>query len=84
MIIRKALFVSFLVVLLASPAIAWESEDRTDNPNELKYNPMDNEWSYEKPDSVIKYNPQENKWDYTKPDSELKYNPMENKWEYTK
>lgn len=76
------------MLVLASPAFAWElnnnSQDRTSKPNELKYNPVENQWSYEKPDSQLKYNPNENKFEYTAPNSELKYNPMENKFEYTK
>lgn len=48
----------------------------------LRYNPMENRWSYESTKDDLKYNPMENKWSYENQDSSLRYNPMENKWEY--
>ena len=48
---------------------------------ELRYNPFESEWSYERPGETLQYNPYEGSWDYERPDSELRYNPFENRWE---
>jgi len=48
---------------------------------ELRYNPLDSEWSYERPSKTLQYNPYESEWEYAEPDSELRYNPYENRWE---
>jgi len=48
---------------------------------ELRYNPFESEWSYERPRETLQYNPFEGEWGYERPDSELLYNPFEGKWE---
>lgn len=53
-------------------------------PDILRYNAPEGEWSYEKPDAQLKYNPMEKEWEYAEPEERLKYNPLENEWEYAK
>jgi len=48
---------------------------------ELRYNPFESDWSYERPRETLQYNPFESEWSYERPDSELRYNPFENRWE---
>lgn len=50
--------------------------------DELKYNPYQNKWSYERPESEIIYNPYEKKFEYGQ--DFPKYNPYNNKFEVQK
>jgi len=70
------LFISLPTLCLAQP--------RNIQQNELKYNPFENTWSYERPNAQLQYNPFENKWDYGRPETTPLYNPFTNKWEIQK
>ncbi len=48
---------------------------------ELRYNPFESEWSYERPGETLQYNPHEGDWEYAPPDSQLRYNPFSGEWE---
>ena len=48
---------------------------------QLRYNPFESEWSYERPGETLQYNSFESEWSYERPDSQLRYNPFENRWE---
>jgi|GEM_PF-5733725 hypothetical protein len=67
----------FILLLTTSQIFARE-------PNELKFNPIQQEWSYERRNSELKYNPFEDKFQNAPRDSELRFNPMERRWEYEK
>lgn len=85
---------ALIIIFTTSPALAWEYQPIQSlqvwqapvqvqpMPSVNKYNPMNNSWGYEKPESVNKYNPMEKTWSYEAPTSPLKYNPMSDKWEY--
>lgn len=72
----KTLFIAILVFVLSGPAFADDSE--------LRYNALEDSWSYEDPENELKYNVLENSWSYEDPESHLKYNPLENRWEYAR
>lgn len=50
--------------------------------DELKYNSLQNTWSYEDPKAAPKYNSFSNKWEMATPDEQLKYNSFQNTWSY--
>jgi len=71
----KILMTMALILILSGPAFADDSE--------LRYNYMEDSWSYESSQNDLKYNPMEDHWSYEDPDSELKYNFMEDRWEWS-
>ena len=75
----KTLLIAILILFLSGPAFA--DQDQLDR---LRYNPMENNWSYESSQDDLKYNAMENSWSYEAPDSELKYNPMKDRWEFAR
>jgi hypothetical protein len=76
----KTLLIALLFISLTTLCFA----QRDMQQNELKYNPMEKTWSYEKPNAQLQYNPFENKWDYGRPETTPLYNPFTNKWEIQK
>lgn len=74
------LFISFTTICFAQQM----NHDGVMQQNELKYNPMESTWSYERPNSQLQYNAYEGKWDYGRPGTSPEYNPFNNKWEIQK
>lgn len=91
---RKVLILAMAILLVASVAgcnhytrtsmserrLWYQPQER----DRLRYNSMENRWSYEKPSSSLRYNPFENRWEYAEPGGRLRYNPFENSWEYAR
>jgi hypothetical protein len=78
---------TILIVLLVLPGLLCAQGTYKYNhrpENELKYNPFENTWTYERKDSQLQYNPFENKWEYTIEGAQLLYNPFSGKWEFEK
>ena len=81
-------FNCILIVFLAFIVVCWGGDswgnctrDKDQKQQELKYDPYDNRWSYERPEATLKYNPYENEWQYKEKNEMFKYNPYEDKWE---
>jgi hypothetical protein len=51
--------------------------------DELKYNPYDHKWSYERSDSEIEYNAMEQRHEWVEPGEVLQFNSFENRYEYS-
>ena len=89
---KKIFIATILTLFLFSPVLADDENDflfdepdsRQDQQDELMFNPPENSWHYESPDSELQYNPMEKRFEYVEPGEELKFNPMENEWEYAK
>ena len=58
-----------------------QSADVPEDEPQLKYNAMDDKWSYENKEDILHYNPMESKWEFAPPDALNYYNAMEDKWE---
>lgn len=70
------------VLFLAGSVLAGQKYNPMENrwetvPNrektQLRYNPHENDWSYQSPQAQPEYNPHENRWDWQP-------NPYEMKW----
>ena len=77
-----------IIVFLAFATVCWGGDswenctrDKDQKQRELKYDPYDNRWSYERPEAQLKYNPYENEWQYKEKSETFKYNPYEDEWE---
>jgi len=82
----KTLLIVLLFISLPTLCLAQQTDyyNRNMQQNELKYNPFENKWDYERPNAQLQYNPFENKWDYGRPETTPLYNPFTNKWEIQK
>jgi len=80
----KTLLIAALFISLTTVCFAQHNNDRPLQQNELKFNPMESTWSYERPTSQLQYNSFEGKWDYGRPGTSPEYNPFTNKWEIQK
>jgi hypothetical protein len=60
----------FLAFFLSRSAFCFDSsfsdfgDYGTTKEDRLRYNPFENEWSYEPEDARLKYNPFENRWEW--------------------
>lgn len=81
---RRILLIVFLVLLYPLASMAYNhSYDRYESQEpQLQYNPHQNEWSWQRPDSRLDYNPYENRWRWRQPGERLRYNPYQQRWEY--
>ena len=70
-----------LLYLLTIPFIAHGEEYPQD---ELKWNPYNDQWTYERPDSELRLNVLEDNVEYAEPEEELRYNPIEDRYEYAR
>ena len=52
--------------------------------DELRYNALEHEWSYERPDAELDYNEMEGSFEYREKGEKLRYNAMEGTWEYAR
>ena len=80
----KTLLFAVLFISLTTICFAQHDNDRLLQQNELKFNPMESTWSYERPNAQLQYNSFEGKWDYGRPGTSPEYNPFTNKWEIQK
>lgn len=76
----KTLIITVLIFVLSGPVFACDDEEGS----RLRYNPLQDSWSYEDPQDSLRYNPLQNEWTYEDPESHLRYNPLENRWEYAR
>lgn len=83
---RLLLLLMVCGLFVAGGAIAGERESRQHGQrgDKLKYNIMENEYSYESPDSRLKYNLMEDEYQYADPEDKLRYNIMEDRYEYSR
>jgi len=57
------------------------NQNTLNNQRVLKYNPYNNSYHYEQPNTELQYNPYNNQHEYHEPGWHPKYNPYNGSWE---
>jgi hypothetical protein len=83
--IRLAILIGLIGLTgFGNPALAFRQQHlpHLSQMDSLRYNHMEDEWSYQSDEDRLRYNPMDDHWSYEEPDNYLRYNPMEDRWEY--
>lgn len=82
----KKVMLMVIMMMLSGVAMADRYSDYRDRQrsDSLRYNVMENRYSYEPDNASLQYNVMENKYEYVRPGESLRYNAMEDRFEYAR